>query len=146
MKYLKFSVFFFLFPVFLLSLDRDYKTQAQKQIEIEREVSKKQILIHLNMAEEIESEGNLPVALEKYENFLILYENSEFTFDASYKVASIYQKMNDLPRAIEAFKKAYRIAYNQEKGLQAYLNAGRLYRETGDYKTAREIFYEISQK
>ena len=139
-------ILIFFIPGIVYSVDRDYKTQAEKQLEIQNEVSRRQSLIHFRLAEEVESEGNLTRALEKYENFLLLYEDSELTFDASYKIATIYQKMNEMPDAIEAFKKAYRIAYNQEKGLQAYLNAGRLYREIGDYSTAKEIFAEISLK
>ena len=94
-------------------------------------------------AREVHAGGNFPRALRAFQEFIILYPEHIWAFDALQETAEILQKMERPGEAADYFIRAYRRAHNERRGGMAYLKAGRILAEMGRTRRARRIFQEL---
>ena len=141
-----FFLFLIMLPGFAVIGGTPEKTQAEKVLEIQKKVSVQQSEILYRQARELQTGGEWKKALRLFENYLILYPAQERSFDSCYQIAQIFKDKQDYNPSIEKFMEAYKMAFQEERGFESYLQAGRLYREMGDFERARAVFSEILGK
>ena len=118
-------------------------TQEERRIPNIRAELAKQGRIQFLYARELHSDGYLNASRDRLQNFLELYPDHDLYFEALRELASVLKDMNRTEEAAGVFLRAFRSAHNREKGDLAYLEAGRLFIETGDLERARSIFSEL---
>ena len=101
--------------------------------------------LQFRYARELFAAGRLPQALEQLDRFLIVYPGHSWRFFGLSDRARALEGMGRTREAIAAHKAAYREAHNRERGVLAYLRAGRLLAELGREADARDIFLEITR-
>ena len=127
-------------PVNINIPEEAFETHRLSQLNAERENEGKLLFQY---ARNLHASGLLRRSLDLFENFLILYPDHPWTFDALNECAEIYLKFSRTRDAVEYYKQSFRAAHNREKGDLAYLQAGKILSDMGEAKEARRIFKEL---
>ena len=102
--------------------------------------------ILVRYARELAATGRLVQALDRYRNFLVLYPRHEWRLEALMGAAEILLEQDQVEEAIGYLEQAYRAEPHRERGALAFLRAGKLHAEMGDFDRARRIFSRLVER
>ncbi len=123
-----------------------YETQARYRKRIYHKNSLEQGSILLRQAREVTDEGEAEHGLSLYRQYVILYPDHPEVIDAWMEIGLLLKGLKRDREAIAAFLEVYRLDFGGEKGGKAYLNAGRILLEEGEYIRAQSILKEVIER
>ncbi len=95
---------------------------------------------------ELHADGFRDRSAQILRDFLVLFPRHPRRFEALRILAEIEVEKDRPVPAIDYYRRAFREVPGQDRGLEAYLQAGRLLAGLGETETAREVFEDIRRR
>ncbi|WP_353570257.1 tol-pal system protein YbgF [Candidatus Albibeggiatoa sp. nov. BB20] len=90
--------------------------------------------------------GNDELAISNFQEFLIMYPNSQYADDAQYWLAEAYYSKQDFISALVTYEQLTERYANSTKRAQAELKIAYCYYELKDFGQAKTLFTQVKQK